>query len=69
MRFGLSRGWISKDHPVIPPADLVVKARDEVVGLKTLKDIYQNLYPETANEAIARRIKRGIRNKEWEIFL
>lgn len=68
VRFALSQGWISKDRPASPPVEVLLKAGEQVVGLKTLKDLYQNLCPGNSSEALAERIKQGIRNKEWEIF-
>ena len=68
VRFGLSQGWISKQALANPRPTIIVQAEEEIVKLQTLRAIYQKLYPQTVDEALARRIKQGIKNKEWAIF-
>lgn len=68
VRFGLSQGWISKDALSDPRPPIAVQAVKEVVELRTLRDLYQDLYQEAADESFAQRIKEGIQNKEWTIF-
>lgn len=66
VRFGLSRGWISKEalinfhHPSI-----AIQAREEIGKLWTLRDLYEQLYPE---QSLAQRIREGISKKEWAIL-
>ena len=68
VRFGLSQGWISKQDLVNPRPDNTFQVKEEIIKLKTLRDIYQNLYREKIDETFAQRIKVGIKNKEWLIF-
>jgi len=70
VRFALSQGWISKQPPLAGPRPkpIDVQAREEIAKLQTLRSIYQNLYPEKVDEALAQRISQGIKRKEWNIF-
>jgi RNA polymerase sigma-70 factor (ECF subfamily) len=68
VRFGLERGWISKQALVDPPPPAAVQAREEIGRLKALRDIYQDLYRESADASFARRVREGIQNREWSIF-
>lgn len=68
VRFGLARGWISKEAVVNPRPPMDVRAKEEIVKLQTLRDIYQDLYRDTADESLAQRIREGLKNKEWAIF-
>ncbi len=68
VRFGLSKGWFSKDASVNPRPPITAQARAEVIKLQTLHDLYRDLYPDRADESFAQRIREGIRNKEWVIF-
>jgi len=68
VRFGLSQGWLSKQHLVNPRPDNSFEVKEEIIKLKTLRDIYQKLYRETADESLAQKIREGIKNKEWAIF-
>jgi len=68
VRFGLSQGWISKQALVNPRPLINVQAREEIIKLRTLRDIYPKLYREKADESLAQRIREGIKNKEWAIF-
>jgi RNA polymerase sigma-70 factor (ECF subfamily) len=68
VRFGLARGWLSKDTLVNPRPPVAAQAREEVVRLRTLRDIYGAMYREEAGTALAERIRRGIANGEWNIF-
>lgn len=68
VRFGLARGWISKQPLANSPSPITVQAREEVTELKKLRDIYQELYQDTGDESFAQRIREGIQNKEWAIF-
>ncbi len=68
VRFGLSQGWISKEALVKPRPPVAVQAREDIRKMKTLRDFYQDLYQDTADESFAQRIREGIKNKEWSIF-
>ncbi|ABQ24310.1 RNA polymerase sigma factor [Geotalea uraniireducens] len=68
VRFGLSQGWISKQALADPRQPITAEAREEVARLKALRDIYQDLYRETADASYAQRIREGIQNSEWAIF-
>ncbi|WP_243374096.1 RNA polymerase sigma factor [Geotalea sp. SG265] len=68
-RFGLSQGWFNSDAQVRPPVVSPARAREEIGQMKALREIYCELYPETADKAYVQRIKEGIRKKEWGIFV
>ncbi len=68
VRFALSKGTISKDVVVDPRLPVITQAKKEVISLRTLRDLYQDLYREKADESFARRIRDGIQNNEWSIF-
>jgi RNA polymerase sigma-70 factor (ECF subfamily) len=68
VRFGLSKGWFSKDASVNSRPSIIQEAKKEVINLRTLRECYQDLYQDLADEAFAKRIQEGIRNKEWLIF-
>lgn len=68
VRFGLSQGWITKQALINPRPPIIIKAKEEIVELQTLRGIYQNLYRGTADESLAQRIREGIKNNEWTIF-
>jgi RNA polymerase sigma-70 factor (ECF subfamily) len=68
VRFGLSKGWFSKDTSVNPRPPAATQAREDVIKLQTMHDLYRDLYPDQADESFAQRIREGIRNKEWAIF-
>jgi RNA polymerase sigma-70 factor (ECF subfamily) len=68
VRFGLSQGWITKQAITNARPTIIVQANEEIVKLHTLRAIYQNLYPETVDKSLAKRIREGIKNKEWSIF-
>jgi len=68
VRFGLKQGWISKGAPVNPLQPIVVRAKEDIGKMKTLRDFYQDLYQDQADESFAQRIREGIKNKEWAIF-
>ncbi|OPX92821.1 MAG: ECF RNA polymerase sigma factor SigE [Syntrophorhabdus sp. PtaB.Bin027] len=68
VRFGLQRGWITKQALVNPRPEIKIQAEKEIVKLSALRHTYQSLYRETADELLAQRIRRGIKNKEWAII-
>lgn len=72
VRFGLSRGWITKDAIGNSRQLINMETMDEIGKLKALRDIYQDLYrdinQETADESYAQRIREGIQKREWAIF-
>lgn len=68
VRFGLSKGWFSKDAPINARPPAAIQAREEVIKLQTMQDLYRDLYPDRADESFAQRIRDGIRNREWAIL-
>ncbi len=68
VRFGLSQGWISKEASVNPLPPITIQAKEDIRKMKTLRDFYQDLYQDKADESFAQRIREGIKNKEWAIF-
>lgn len=68
VRYGLQQGWITKQVLINPRPEIIIKAREEMVELQMLHDIYHSLYRETADESLAQRIRNGIKNQEWAIF-
>ncbi len=68
VRFALSQGAISKDVFVDPRPPIILQTKKEVINLRTLRDFYQDLYQDLADESFAQRIREGIKNKEWAIF-
>jgi RNA polymerase sigma-70 factor (ECF subfamily) len=68
VRFGLKRGWISKDVLVNPRPQSVLQAKEEITKLKILQNSYRDLYQDTADASFSQRIKDGINDKEWLIF-
>jgi RNA polymerase sigma-70 factor (ECF subfamily) len=68
VKFGLSQGWFSTDEAKdinITPNPVLV---NEVLDLRSLRELYKMLYSEFDTEKIAERIKSGIKKKEWEIL-
>jgi hypothetical protein len=49
-----------------PP--VAYQARNDVLGLRMIRDIYQDVFENPANEAFVQRIRDGIRNNEWSIL-
>ncbi len=68
VRFALSKGMISKDVFVDPRPPVFMQAKKEVLSLRTLRDFYQDLYKDKADESFAQRVREGIKNNEWQIF-
>lgn len=68
VRFGLSQGWISKEALINPHPSIAIQTREEIGKLWTLRDLYEKLYPETADESLAQRIREGILKKEWALL-
>jgi RNA polymerase sigma-70 factor (ECF subfamily) len=68
VRFGLERGWISKEARVDPRTPIVSQAKKDVLTLRTLRDFYQDLYQDNADGTFVQRVRDGIKNNEWRIF-
>ncbi len=68
VRFALSKGLISKDVVVDPRPPIIMQAKKEVISLRTIRDFYRDLYRDHADESFAKRVREGIKNKEWMIF-
>ncbi len=68
VRFGLSRGWISKEAAPVPPPPTALQIKSDLITLRSLRDLYRDLYPSTVDESLAERIRQGIRNGEWQIL-
>lgn len=69
VRFGLSQGWISKEVTINPRSPVISQAREDILALRTMRDFYQDLYPDKADESFVQRVRDGIKNKEWKIFV
>lgn len=68
VRFALRQGWIAKQPLIKPKPAVIIQAEEEIVKLRTLRSLYQNLCPESVDEALSQRIRQGIKSKEWAIF-
>lgn len=68
VRFGLKQGWISKEALIKRRPAPTVQAREDIRKMKALRDIYQDVYQDRADESFAKRIREGIKSKEWAIF-
>lgn len=68
VRFGLERGWISKEIQVRARPPVAVQARHDVLTLRTLRDFYEDLYQDKADEAFVQRLRDGIKNNDWQIL-
>jgi RNA polymerase sigma-70 factor (ECF subfamily) len=68
VRFGLSQGWISKAREIKMSPVIPAQARKDVVSMRTLRDIYSDMYRDKADALFIERMKNGIKNKEWPIF-
>jgi RNA polymerase sigma-70 factor (ECF subfamily) len=68
VRFGLSRGWVSKETVFNPLPPIIVQAREDIRKMKTLLDFYKDLYQDKADESFAQRMRDGIKSNEWLIF-
>lgn len=68
VRFGLAKGWISRDGARRPEPAATAAVKEELGRLKTLRTVYQDLYREEADAAYVQRLREGIRNREWQIF-
>lgn len=66
IRFGLKRGWLSKE--VLINRGPITPLRAEIIQLRTLRDFYADLYHDPADVTFVRRIREGIKNKEWVVF-
>jgi len=67
VRFGLSQGWFTSQAAALPHPD-TMQVREEISELKALRNIYQSICQKTVDESFAKRIRDGIKNKEWVIF-
>lgn len=67
VKFGLSQGWLKPQAAALPPPD-TTQVREEISQLKALRNIYQSTSKNTADESFAKRIRDGIKNREWVIF-
>lgn len=68
VRFGLKQGWISKEALIKRRPAPTIQAREDIRKMKALRDIYQDVYQDRADESFAKRIREGIKSKEWAIF-
>jgi RNA polymerase sigma-70 factor (ECF subfamily) len=69
VRFGLSRGWISKSSAAVLPPPAAYQARNDVLTLRMIRDIYQDSFGNSTDEAFVQRVLDGIRNNEWSILM
>lgn len=68
VRFGLAQGWISKTAAIKPSPSTVDQARTDVVDLRVLHDVYQDIHRDEADQRFVERIREGIRRSEWSIL-
>jgi len=68
VRFGLERGWVSKEARIDPKPQVNIRARKEVLSLRTLRDLYHDLYQDKADESFVKRVREGINKSEWRIL-
>jgi RNA polymerase sigma-70 factor (ECF subfamily) len=68
VRFGRAQGWLPAERLANPRPLIVIQAAADITKIQTLSAIYQQLYPENADEALAKRIKMALEKKEWAIF-
>ncbi len=68
VRFAVSKGMISKAAPATPLRPINPNAKNDVLGLRTLRAFYQDLYKNDADDAFVERVRCGIRKNEWSIF-
>ena len=68
VRFGLSQGWVTPQATAAAPPLDTLRVREEIGELKALRTLYQGICRETADESYVKRIRSGIRNREWAIF-
>ncbi len=68
VRFAAAKGMISKDAPLQPLPLLNVQAKKEVLSLRTLRVLYENLYKSEADAVFVERVRCGIRRNEWSIL-
>lgn len=66
--FGRAQGWLTEERRAMPRPPIVFQADMDIAKIHTLSAIYRQLYPENADEALAKRIKQAIAKKEWAIF-
>ncbi len=66
--FALKHGWITKEETSIKKQAVNTHALQEAKKLKNLKELYQTLYPDSADQALKERIREGIKKKEWQIL-
>ena len=69
VRFGLERGWIAKDARIEPRPAINVRAKEDVLTLRTLRDFYQDLYQDKADESFVQRVREGISKNEWKVLV
>ncbi|MDI6705055.1 MAG: hypothetical protein QME73_02190 [Bacillota bacterium] len=68
VRFALKQGWITKEETSVKKQAVNILTLQEAKTLKNLKELYQTLYPDSADQALAERIREGIKKKEWQIL-
>jgi len=68
VRFGLKRGWLSKDVLSNSHTADVAQLKEEIIQLRTLRDFYGDLYDDPADDCFIQRIREGIAKKEWAIL-
>jgi RNA polymerase sigma-70 factor (ECF subfamily) len=68
VRFGLKQGWFTRQEmSYAPDIEGTMRSLAELKNLKTLRDVYTTLYP-GMDDALAKRIREGMRNKEWSVI-
>lgn len=68
VRFGLSQGWITPSATVTSPQPNTLRTREEIGELKALRTLYRSTCQASADASYVRRIREGIKNREWALF-
>ncbi len=68
VRFAVKNGMTATNALRDARPSIFLQAKDEVIGLRTLRDFYEDLYHDKADQNFADRIREGIKKKEWRIF-
>ncbi len=68
VRFAVKNGMTTENSLRDPRHSIFLKAKDEVISLRTMRDFYEDLYHDKADQNFSARIREGIKKNEWQIF-
>jgi RNA polymerase sigma-70 factor (ECF subfamily) len=68
VRFAVKNGMTTENSLRDPRPSITLQAGKEVMSLRTLRDFYEDLYHDKADQNFAERIREGIKKNEWKIF-